>query len=193
MPSTYFTLYCTKDRVNTSHGTVSCETSSFQLVFNTIHIRSHSSTLRTSASATATSSTLVPGNDYATAQSISATTHTPTRHHGEQITLGQYRGRHSARGEAQEGEGGEEAIKSREGAKAEQERQRAAAEAAPQQEPQAQQQPDEAESDRPPAKRRKLTPERQDGGTGDTENVKLLRFEAGGWAPSRRRRELRQA
>ncbi|KAI0905030.1 Pkinase-domain-containing protein [Ustulina deusta] len=76
-------------------------------------------------------------------------------------------------------------LKAEKAAKAEQERQRAAAEAARQQEPQAQQQPDEAESDRPPAKRRKLTPERQDGGTGDTENVKLLRFEAGGWAPSR--------
>ncbi|KAI1426043.1 Pkinase-domain-containing protein [Xylaria sp. FL1777] len=78
-------------------------------------------------------------------------------------------------------------LKAEKTAKAEQERQRAAAEAARQQEAQAQaqQQQDEAEGDRPPAKRRKLTPERENGGTGDTENVKLLRFEAGGWAPSR--------
>ncbi|KAI0802619.1 Pkinase-domain-containing protein [Xylaria sp. FL0064] len=72
---------------------------------------------------------------------------------------------------------------------AEEERKRAEAEAARQQElqtqQQQQQQQDEAEGDRPPAKRRKLTPEREDGGTGDTENAKLLRFEGGGWTPSR--------
>ncbi|KAI0866943.1 Pkinase-domain-containing protein [Xylaria cubensis] len=81
-------------------------------------------------------------------------------------------------------------LKAEKAAKAEQERQRAAAaEAARQRESQAQQQQqqqqqqgEEAENDRPPAKRRKITPEREDGGT---ENTKLLRFEAGGWAPSR--------
>ncbi|KAI0976004.1 Pkinase-domain-containing protein [Xylaria arbuscula] len=81
-------------------------------------------------------------------------------------------------------------LKAEKAAKAEQEKQRAAAaEAARQREIQAQKQPqqqDEAEGDRPPAKRRKLTPEREHGGgTGDTENVKLLRFEAGESAPSR--------
>ncbi|KAI0486852.1 Pkinase-domain-containing protein [Xylaria cf. heliscus] len=77
-------------------------------------------------------------------------------------------------------------LKAEKAAKAEQERQRAATEAARQQETQAlqqqQQQGDEAEGDRPPAKRRKLTPEREDG---DAESAKLLRFEADGWAPSR--------
>ncbi|KAI0448059.1 Pkinase-domain-containing protein [Xylaria telfairii] len=77
-------------------------------------------------------------------------------------------------------------LKAEKAAKAEQEKQRAAAEVARQEESQArQQQGEEAESDRPPAKRRKVTPEQEDGRTGDTENVKLLRFEAGGWAPSR--------
>ncbi|KAI1116126.1 Pkinase-domain-containing protein [Nemania sp. NC0429] len=99
-------------------------------------------------------------------------------------------------------------LKAEKAAKAEQERQRAAAaEAAQQRELQARQQQggaqsqsqlqagaeQEAEGDRPPAKRRKLTPEREGGGDtngtstdADTENVKkLLRFEAGGWAPSR--------
>ncbi|KAI0535203.1 Pkinase-domain-containing protein [Xylaria digitata] len=77
-------------------------------------------------------------------------------------------------------------LKAEKAAKAEQEKQRAAAEAAARQwETQVQQQQEEAESDRPPAKRRKFTPEREDGRTSDTENVKLLRFEAGGWAPSR--------
>lgn len=76
-------------------------------------------------------------------------------------------------------------LKAEKAAKAERERQRAA-EAEQQQKIQAQQQQgDETQTDRPPAKRRKITPEREgDGGTGDTENVKLLRFEAGGWAPS---------
>ncbi|KAI1180347.1 Pkinase-domain-containing protein [Nemania sp. FL0916] len=99
-------------------------------------------------------------------------------------------------------------LKAEKAAKAEQERQRAAAEAATAaaaaarlQELQAQgdqqlerggggevDEGQEAESGRPPAKRRKLTPERDGGNkddTGDTENAKLLRFEAGGWAPSR--------
>ncbi|KAI0428619.1 Pkinase-domain-containing protein [Xylaria sp. FL1042] len=68
---------------------------------------------------------------------------------------------------------------------AEEEKQGAEAEAARQQELQTQQQQDEAEGDRPPAKRRKLTPEREEGESADTENAKLLRFEGGGWAPSR--------
>ncbi|KAI1359848.1 Pkinase-domain-containing protein [Xylaria arbuscula] len=81
-------------------------------------------------------------------------------------------------------------LKAEKAAKAEQERQRAEAEAAAarQQESQAQQQKqtEEHSDNRPPAKRRKLTPEREDGGgTGDTKDVKLLRFEAGGWLPSR--------
>ncbi|KAI3337055.1 Pkinase-domain-containing protein [Xylariaceae sp. AK1471] len=81
-------------------------------------------------------------------------------------------------------------LKAEKAAKAEEERQRATAEAARQRElqlqaQQQQQQPEETENDRPPAKRRKITPEREDGGTSDTEDVKLLRFEAGGWAPSR--------
>ncbi|KAI8634961.1 Pkinase-domain-containing protein [Xylariaceae sp. FL1651] len=75
-------------------------------------------------------------------------------------------------------------LKAEKAAKAEEERQRIAAEAARQQ-LQAQQQQEDAENGRPPAKRRKLTPERGDGGIGDTENIKLLRFEADGWAPSR--------
>ncbi|KAI1826145.1 Pkinase-domain-containing protein [Xylaria intraflava] len=72
------------------------------------------------------------------------------------------------------------AEKAAKAAKAEEDRRR-------QQEIQAQQlqQSEEPHGDRPPAKRRKLTPEQEDGGTGDTGNVKLLRFEAGGWAPSR--------
>ncbi|KAI1818737.1 Pkinase-domain-containing protein [Poronia punctata] len=77
-------------------------------------------------------------------------------------------------------------------AKAEEERKRAA-EAARIRELEIQQQKEEEEAARPPAKRRKTTPERDDGGTGtgtatgtaDTENVKLLRFEPGSWAPSR--------
>jgi cell division cycle 2-like protein len=77
-------------------------------------------------------------------------------------------------------------LKAEKAAKAEQERQRAAAEAAQQRElrlqSQQQQEQEETESDRPPAKRRKITPERE---AGDTENVKLLRFEVGGWVPSR--------
>ncbi|TGJ82904.1 hypothetical protein E0Z10_g5858 [Xylaria hypoxylon] len=76
-------------------------------------------------------------------------------------------------------------LKAEKAAKAEEERQRAAVEAARQRESEAQLQQEEAESDRPPAKRRKLTPEQEDSGTSDTQNVKLLRFEAGGWAPSR--------
>ncbi|KAI0879765.1 Pkinase-domain-containing protein [Hypoxylon argillaceum] len=85
-------------------------------------------------------------------------------------------------------------LKAEKAAKAEQERQRDAAEAARQQQlqQQAQQQQQaeaeaeaETENNRPPAKRRKLTPEREDGGTGDTETAKLLRFDVGGWAPSR--------
>ena len=78
-------------------------------------------------------------------------------------------------------------LKAEKAAKAEQERQRVEAEAAArQQKSQAPQPQDEEQCDnRPPAKRRKLTPEREDGGTGDTEDVKLLRFEVGGWTPSR--------
>ncbi|KAI0402646.1 Pkinase-domain-containing protein [Xylaria palmicola] len=73
-------------------------------------------------------------------------------------------------------------LRAEKAAKAEQERQRAA-DAARQQELRAQQ---EAEGDRPPAKRRKITPEREEGAPGgDADNTKLLRFEAGGWAPSR--------
>ncbi|GAW12777.1 hypothetical protein ANO14919_021480 [Xylariales sp. No.14919] len=76
-------------------------------------------------------------------------------------------------------------LKAEKAAKAEQERQHAAAEAVRQRESQVQQQQQEEESDRPSVKRRRLTPEREGDGAGDTENVKLLRFEATGWAPSR--------
>ncbi|KAF2970259.1 hypothetical protein GQX73_g3272 [Xylaria multiplex] len=76
-------------------------------------------------------------------------------------------------------------LKAEKAAKAEQEKRAAAEAAARQQETQVQKQQEEAQSDRPPAKRRKLTPEREDGRASDTENVRLLRFEAGGWAPSR--------
>ncbi|KAI1167959.1 Pkinase-domain-containing protein [Nemania serpens] len=91
-------------------------------------------------------------------------------------------------------------LKAEKAAKAEQERQRdlqaqqqqGAGEAEAQLQAQAQAEAEaeeEAEGGRPPAKRRKLTPEREGGGgdtnDADTENVKLLRFEAGGWAPSR--------
>jgi len=78
-------------------------------------------------------------------------------------------------------------LKAEKAAKAEEQRKRAAAaaEAAREQERLQQEQQESAETDRPPAKRRKTTPEGDDGRTADTENVKLLRFEAGGWAPSR--------
>lgn len=81
-------------------------------------------------------------------------------------------------------------IKAEKAAKAEAERQRAAAEAeARQQKEQQQQQQQEqgAEEDRPPAKRRKITPEREvkDGEDEEEGDIKLLRFEAGGWAPAR--------
>ncbi|KAI2637491.1 Pkinase-domain-containing protein [Xylaria nigripes] len=81
-------------------------------------------------------------------------------------------------------------LKAEKAARAEEERRRqqelqAQLQQQQQQQKQQQQQSEESHSDRPPAKRRKITPEREDGGTGDTENVKLLRFEAGGWAPSR--------
>ncbi|KAI1433946.1 Pkinase-domain-containing protein [Xylaria sp. CBS 124048] len=74
-------------------------------------------------------------------------------------------------------------LKAEKAAKAEEERRR-------QQEIQAQQQlkqkSEEPHGDRPPAKRRKPTPEDEnDGDTKDAKNVKLMRFEAGGWAPSR--------
>ncbi|KAI1132942.1 Pkinase-domain-containing protein [Nemania abortiva] len=74
-------------------------------------------------------------------------------------------------------------LKAEKAAKAEQERQKQLQLQAQQQQAETQA---EAEGDRPPAKRRKLTPEREDGGTGgDTESAKLLRFEGGGWAPSK--------
>ncbi|KAI1196612.1 Pkinase-domain-containing protein [Nemania serpens] len=94
-------------------------------------------------------------------------------------------------------------LKAEKAAKAEQERQRELQAQQQQQQRgvgggvEAQSQPraeaeEEAEGGRPPAKRRKLTPEREGGGDNtnetndnDAENAKLLRFEAGGWAPSR--------
>ncbi|KAI0104183.1 Pkinase-domain-containing protein [Nemania sp. FL0031] len=79
-------------------------------------------------------------------------------------------------------------LKAEKAAKAEEQRQREAAEAAARQrqlEAQEQQHQAEAEGDRPPAKRRKLTPEREDARTSDTENVKLLRFETGAWVRSK--------
>ncbi|RWA13868.1 hypothetical protein EKO27_g1259 [Xylaria grammica] len=76
-------------------------------------------------------------------------------------------------------------LKAEKAAKAEQERQHAAAEAVRQRESQVLQQQEEEESDRPSVKRRRLTPEREGDGADDTENVKLLRFEATGWVPSR--------
>ncbi|KAI1102827.1 kinase-like protein [Jackrogersella minutella] len=78
-------------------------------------------------------------------------------------------------------------VKAEKAQKAEEERRaQAEAEAAKQQAAQAQQQNRSQEDDRPPAKRRKLTPEREGGGTADNEkNAELLRFEAGGWGKSR--------
>ncbi|GAP89372.1 putative cyclin-dependent kinase g-1 [Rosellinia necatrix] len=76
-------------------------------------------------------------------------------------------------------------LKAEKAARIEQERQRAAAAAEAVAHQQSQQQQDEdTQGDRPSAKRRKLTPEREDGGTDDAENVKLLRFETGGWGSS---------
>ncbi|KAI1186868.1 Pkinase-domain-containing protein [Nemania serpens] len=89
---------------------------------------------------------------------------------------------------------GKKRLKAEKAAKAEQERQREL-QAQQRQGEQIQSQlhaEEEAEGGRPPAKRRKLTPEREAVGgddtndiDADTDNVKLLRFEAGGWAPSR--------
>ncbi|KAI0603297.1 kinase-like domain-containing protein [Biscogniauxia sp. FL1348] len=86
-------------------------------------------------------------------------------------------------------------MKAEKARKAEEEK-RAQAEAEAARQQQEQQEKEQADSEangRPPAKRRKVTPEQDDGSGGgaggggveEDEAPKLLRFEAGGWAPAR--------